>query len=181
MSSRSGYLPQSGGGRRTRTAQKAAKPITPLKSPPTHPGCASAQQRSDVEPDPQQLPTLPTISQLRDFPNLTAPNLHTLSPVITTLPKSAPSSPISVPQSYLDIEEGDPITPVASPSQVSVILSNPNLLQPPPPLPPRSSTPIASSAQSSQPGGSWDNYLENPTYQQLDQEFWRSRRGHIRH
>ena len=45
-----------------------------------------------------------------------------------------------------------------------MILHNPNFSRVPP-LPPRSSTPTT---------GSWDNYLDDPTYH-IEQEFWRSR------
>ena len=161
-------------GRTTRTAQRAAQPYIPSDKPPTHPvQCVPSSpavpipgaQSCDGEPAPEPpFLNLPTISQLRDFPNLSTPILQHIRPVIVTLPNSAPSSPIPIPNSYLDIESGDPFTPEVSPNQVSVILHNPNFSRVPP-LPPRSSTPTT---------GSWDNYLDDPTYH-IEQEFWRSR------
>ena len=67
------------------------------------------------------------------------------------------------------------MTPARSP-EVSVIQENPACLLPAPPSrPPRSSTPTATPASSE--GGSWDNFLDSPTYQGLDQEFWGTRQG----
>ena len=174
-------IPPPIGGRTTRTAQKAAKPLTPKIVPPTHP---KQPYQSPVLEDPPTQPVqlspsfslpnlnLPTISQLRDYPNLTAP-VHPSHPsVIVTLPQSAPSSPIPTHYSNFDtsVQAGDPVTPSTSPAQVSVILSNPSFLPLPPSLPPRFSTPAGSQA-----GGSWDNFLEDPTYQEFDQEFWKTR------
>ena len=56
------------------------------------------------------------------------------------------------------------MTPATSPS---VILSNPSYL--PVPL-----LPGVGSSQA-QACGSWDNFVEDPTYQAQDQEFWDSR------
>ena len=177
---RSNILPKTG--RTTRTAQKAAQPLTPSNSPPTHPvhtpsvPLPSGTSRHDAPLAPPRASPfldLPSISQLRDFPNLLTPVLHPTVPALVTLPDSAPSSPPPLPYSYLDSEaEADNlITPVASPSQVSVILSNPNFSSAPPSLPPRSSTPVL---------GTWDNFLEDPSYK-LNQEFWssRSRNGKV--
>ena len=132
--SRSSVLPPLPPGRKTRTAQKAARPITPCSSPPTHPSSSSPSPPVTIPPtQPGQaiyghdVPILdipiPTISQLRDFPNLTTLFLQTQEQVLVTLPNSAPSSPIPIPYSYLDIQPGNPVTPSNSPSQVSVILS----------------------------------------------------------
>ena len=91
----------------------------------------------------------------------------TLETALVTLPTFAPSSPTSIPHTYLEeIEPGNPVTPGTSPSPET----------PPPPLPPRSSTPrrFSFSSQPSQGAGSWDNFLEDPSYQE-NQEFWISR------
>ena len=181
-------------GRRTKTALKAAKPLTPKSNPPTnpiHPLAAFTPQDipttcyqpiqpfaifDDIPTQPPSdapelfLPELniPSISQIRDFPNLSNP---LPSSVIVHLPHSAPSSPIPSPFSFLDVEDGNPVTPTNSPSEVSVILSNPNFLSVPThPSRPRVSTPVSSQAV-----GSWDNFLEAATYQGLDQEFWGTR------
>ena len=90
-----------------------------------------------------------------------------LESALVTLPTFAPSSPTSIPHTYLEeIEHGNPVTPGTSPSPET----------PPPPLPPRSSTPrrFSFSSQPSQGAGSWDNFLEDPSYQE-NQEFWISR------
>ena len=110
------------------------------------------------------------------------PSLHSL--VIVTLPNSAPSSPIPEPGSYLDLEEGDFETPSSSPRE-SVISFNPSFLPLPPPLPPRNSTPIApplpprGPSPASAPAGSWDNFLDVPSYRSSSQEFWESRSNKI--
>ena len=177
-------------GRNTRTALKAAKPLTPrnspthrssvqpqfapthpeqqLRVPPTHPvqvisvpphaehlhgpPTHPVQSPGNIHPCrsvtlPLAIQGIPTISQLRDFPNLShppppttveeyTPLVPTQSSVIVTLPTSAPSSP--TPFSYLDIETvGDAfVTPSTSP-QVSVIHSNPSFLPPPTLLQPK--------------------------------------------
>ena len=179
---RGNILPKTG--RTTRTAQKAAQPLTPSNSPPTHPvhtpsvPLPSGTPRHEAPlapPGASPFLDLPSISQLRDFPNLSTSDLPPAVPAVVTLPNFAPSSPTPLPYSYLDseVEADNLITPVASPSQVSVILSNPNFSSAPPPLPPRSSTPVSISAQF-QTIGTWDNFLEDPSYK-LNQEFWSSR------
>ena len=163
---------QSRGGRQTRNSQKAAQPPTPGSSPPTHPCEATSDIGEFVKNQRSSpFPVLPSISQLRDFPNLSA---ELLSKKITVeLPSSAPVSPIST-QNNLFIEEGNPITPSGSPAHVSVILSNPNLL-PDTQLQPRASTPTFLVSQLAEGAGSWDNYLDDPTYKKFGSEFWSSR------
>ena len=110
-------------GRTTRTARKAAQPLTPTNSPPTHLGqFKPAPVTAEIDPtthptEPRHtlFPNLPSISQLRDYPNISHPLPSKKSSVIVTLPNSAPSSPISIPYSYLNVDPGDPVTPAASP------------------------------------------------------------------
>ena len=173
--------------RQTRTAQKAAKPISPESSPPTtqiqpallveptNPtplpiaslsdqsrqegpllqpsGCINPRTHPVHDDSRLTLPSLniPSISHLRDFPNLSFPlQIQHQPSVIVTLPQSAPSSPIaSNPRTLTtNIPAGIPVTPTRSP-EVSVIQENPACLLPaPPPRPPRSSTPSATPASS---------------------------------
>ena len=124
------------------------------------------------------LPTLsiPSIRQLRDFPNTSVPLPSLQGPsVIVTLPNSAPTSPSAYSQSGCSIQTGEPLTPATSPQLgISVILSNPTFkpVEPVPIL--RVSTPVESLGGSPRVG-SWDNFHENPTYQQHDDQFWVSR------
>ena len=200
--SRGSRLPPPPPGRQTRTAQKAARPLTPRNSPPSTPRqpfkAVSPLLLVNTLPDqyslsvPQPLalrpPThpvqlsadfslsslnVPTLSQLRDYPNLSVPYPPLQPSVIVTLPQSAPSSPIPAycDSPFADIQPGNPFTPTRSKSpEVSVIQANPGFLPVPPPLPPRCSTPASSVA-----GGSWDNYLDDPTYQGFDLQFWSTR------
>ena len=207
VSSRGAVLPPKSG-RTTRTALKAAKPLTPrnspthsgpvqllsvpphseqLQVPPTHP----IQLLENIHPcRSQTLPLaiqgIPTISQLRDYPNLSHPPPPTTvedytplgpaqSSVIVTLPNSAPSSP--TPFSYLDIETvGDAfVTPSTSP-QVSVIHSNPSYLPPPTFLQPKHSTPTARAPTTGTSAGTWDNYQEETSYQSSSRKFWETRK-----
>ena len=162
--SRSTNLPLPTFDRKTRTAQKAAQPLPPQNNPPTHPvqSLQPPVQQPTHPSHPIPALNLPSISQLRDFPNLSTPIPIAQKSVIVHLPNSAPSSPIPTPFSFLNIESGEPVTPS---SQVSVILPNPAAPLPPY-LPPRSSTPCA---------GLWDNYSDNPSYQASDSQFWHSR------
>ena len=116
---------------------------------------------------------LPSIKQLREFPNLSAPVLvEQGKSVIVRLPHSAPVSPVKSNQSNCSIKSGDPITPTRSPELgVSVILANPTFV-PAPPLP-KFSTPTRNAG--SPVVGSWDNFLEHPTYQNCDEIFWETR------
>ena len=127
--------------------------------PPTHP--------NQFEPD-YFLPVFPypTITQLRDFPNLSAPTLQRQSSVIVTRTQSAPPSPT------LPIDIGNSPSPSLSPSDVSILLSNPGFRPLPANLAPNTSTPT--------PAGSWDNFLEEPTYKSETQKFWDTRKqAHI--
>ena len=75
--------------------------------------------------------------------------------------------------SIQSIEFGEPYTPSTSPQLgVSVILSNPTFKPLPPKPVHRSSTPTGD-LESSPFIGSWDNFLEQPTYQ--GDQFWQSR------
>ena len=64
--SRGNLLPQPAGGRTTRTAKKAARPITPSNSPPTHP--------AQVTPSPQV--TIPGIQPSNGLSTPEPPFLH---------------------------------------------------------------------------------------------------------
>ena len=161
-------------GRTTRTAQKAARPLlfsATDSNPPTHPSGASCDVETSSKSDKgliqteQQLLNGPSISKLRDFPNLSTPVVKSPKRTRVILPNSAPTSPVSIPKNPLNIELGNPTTPLSSP--ISVIHSNPNL-QPHT----RASTPVFASPLV---GGSWDNYLDDPTYQQSGHTFWASR------
>ena len=169
--SRGDNLPKNRGGRTTKNSLKTLQPPIVEISPPTHPvvanfeNSASALEKNCSGVDKSQLPALPTISQLRDFPNIS---------VGVQLPHSAPSSPISINSKTQEIVPGNPTTPSSSPAQVSVILTNPNLL-PETQTRPRSSTPVFVSDQPFDAAGSWDNYLDDPTYKKFDSEFWSSR------
>ena len=163
------------GGRKTKNSTKAAQPLIQVHSPPTHQAEAKfnldlpASENNQTESE-STLPVLPTISQLRDFPNLSS--LSVPQPGSSAqLPSSAPTSPISQPSAG-EFELGNPVTPSTSPTQVSVILSNPNCTVNQ--LCPRASTPTYLVSQSPAVGGSWDNYLDDPTYK-LDKDFWDSR------
>ena len=103
-------------GRNTRTAQKALKPLTPPRvSPPTTQISKVVSANSEepilaAEQRPSKSPTLPppfspfsnpsfqlpSIVELRDFPNLTLPALTSQPSVHVTLPDSAPTSPVFV-------------------------------------------------------------------------------------
>ena len=199
-SSRSSRLPPRpppGSGRQTRTAQKAAQPLPITQEQPhqavhpsllVHPPSPTVEQLSLSQPGSsdqavqvvippthpvQSFPfsNIPTISQLRDFPNLSFPLQPAQPSVIVTLPQSAPSSPIPTYSSSPDpnIQAGNPFTPSRSP-EISVISPNPSFLPVPPPVPPRVSTPASSPGE-----GSWDNFLDDPSYQGFDQQFWNTR------
>ena len=156
-------------GRLTRNSRKAAQPFIIEGSPPTHPS------KVDTNPNPVEnsaqptFPALQSISQLKDYPNLSTLPLPIPEVSLAKLPHSAPSSPISK-LSTLEIELGNPLTPSNSPNQTSVILANPNIINNQ--QFPRASTPAL--VGQSPAVGSWDNYLDNPTYK-LDSEFWQSR------
>ena len=183
-------------GRQTRTAKKALKPITPpKKSPPTtQKQLVNSDNNvlSETIPLPQNAlnsPTLPSrfspfsipnfvlpnISRLKDFPNSSVPSIPTQPIIKVTLPESAPTSPcVSYQSEGLDkcLQSGDPVTPSGSP-EVSVILPNPGYIIIPE-VKPKSSTPSGTPSNSPYVG-SWDNFVEEPSYQGLDQEFWDSR------
>ena len=117
---------------------------------------------------------IPSITQLRDFPNLTAPISSEAgsSSARIALPSSAPTSPRRTPTSILS---GEPYTPASSPGiGVSVILANPTFLPLPPHTTPKASTPTED-LLNSPVVGSWDNFLDQPTYQANGDAFWRSR------
>ena len=186
-------------GRQTRTAKKALKPITPpVKNPPTTQKQlvnSDSDVPSEAIPLPQNAlnsPTLPptfspfsipnfvlpSISRLKDFPNSSVPSIPTQPIIKVTLPESAPTSPcVSLQSEDLDscLQPGDPVTPSGSP-EVSVILPNPGYILIPE-VKPKSSTPSGTPTNSPYVG-SWDNFVEEPSYQSLDQEFWDSRRGY---
>ena len=132
--------------------------------PPTHPARLSPDLNLPIFP-------FPTISQLRDYPDLTLPCQLTQPSVIVKLPGSAPVSP-TVRRSNLDLESGSPCTPKGqfNYNEQSVVLNRPGF----PNFNPQSSTP-ASSARV----GSWDNFFEISTYQGPTQEFWGSRKIQI--
>ena len=177
-------------GRQTKTSLKASRPATPVRSwsesecvPVCTPPFNSASNLSDIlgsaasPTHPNQLSPVyslpifpfPTISQLNDFPNLTAPSSEVQRSVIVTLPNSAPVSPA---HSVHTVTNSQPNTPVSS-IDVSVILSNPGFIPQPPAVPSRFSTPTGAS-NTSPFVGYWDNFLEEPTYK--DQEFWGTRK-----
>ena len=184
--SSSSNLPQSTqGGRSSRTSKKALKPLSPEKlkfsaeeisksadfvetnlerfsetkgTTPTHP--------VQFEPD-YSLPIFPypTISQLHDFPNV---ETQTQQSVIVTLPHSAPASPTQ-PRPIESFSNNS--SPIVSPGGVSVILSNPGFRPLPQFSTPTVSTPVGV--------GSWDNFLEVPTYQRESQSFWATREHRV--
>ena len=189
VTSSSNSLPQINGGRQTRNSKKAIRPLSPNlisaekiqeraelteKSPtskiegsnlsevttPTHP--------IQFEPD-LSFPVFPypTISQLRDYPNVSEPAIQTQQSVIVTLPSSAPTSP-TLPIPFKSVSNTS--SPCSSPGGVSVILSNPGFRPLPPISQPAVSTPIGAC--------SWDNYLEIPTYQREFRRFWETREPH---
>ena len=171
-------------GRSTRNSQKAALPLESSScekfSPPTHPNRAidvSSQDAGRKNPSSkvkQFLDNIPTVSHLHDFPNLTVPVVFSPRRPAVKLPTSAPVSPIRKLTSG-DVLNGSPITPNTSPPQVSVILPNPNTSVTREKTPPvRSSTPVILATPLSQAGGSWDHYLDKPTYQ-IEEQFWASR------
>ena len=177
-SSSSSNLSQSTkGGRPSRTSKKALKPLSPEKlkfsaeeisksaefvrtdsvgfseikgTSPTHP--------VQFEPD-FSFPIFPypTISQLHDFPNV---ETQTQQSVIVTLPHSAPASPTQ-PRPIESFSNDS--SPIVSPGGVSVILSNPGFRPLSQFSTPTVSTPVGV--------GSWDNFLEVPTYQRESQSF----------
>ena len=168
-------------GRNTRTSKKAIRPPSPegplqnsqlplentppcysvggelleteISTTPTHPNQLSPEYSCPVFP-------YPTISQLNDYPNLTVPNSPQQRSVIVTLPHSAPVSPINSVNSVASIHSR---SQSVSSVDASVILANPGFLPLPPPISSRFSTPLGSAA-CSPVVGSWDNYLEQPTY-----------------
>ena len=109
----------------------------------------------------------PTISQLRDYPNVTAAVQENQQSVIVTLPHSAPSTPTQPIQIKPSSNSSKSSSVASSPGGVSVILSNPGFRPLPPFLNPTVSTPVGV--------GSWENYLEEPTYKRKTESFWDTR------
>ena len=192
VSSREATQSQPTLGRQTKTAQKARRPITPNKSLPTHqnpeinvePVIGSPQKlmNQNFEEQPSSVGTqnyreyegllldVPSISKLRDFPNLSLPAPQLNRKV--KLPNSAPSSPTQKSIS----SGGDLLTPSTSPNRTPVIQWNPALIFSPLQRQ-RSSTPLGSpiDRHSTNPVGSWDNFQQDPTFFGDSQQFWQSR------
>ena len=192
-------------GRSTRTALKALKPITPVSSPPP---TLSQDQVEVVIPEinvinseetisqanenesinavqeinsivRQSVLDIPSICQLRDYPNLSNPLLISAR---VPLPYSPPVSPLFG-NDEGDILESTPVTPDGSPKQESVIKPNPAYIYSV--SVEKSSSAVLEAANSepvfaSTPVGEWDNCLQLPTFLYSDSEFWRSR-SHCRH
>ena len=118
---------------------------------------------------------MPSISRLKDFPNLSLPAPHVDR--IVRLPNSAPTSPT---QKSI-VSGGDLLTPSTSPNQTPVIQWNPALLPFSPLQRQTSSTPLGSPVdrQPTNPVGSWDNFQQDPTFFGDNQQFWKSRQIQI--
>ena len=181
-------------GRNTRTSRKASRPLTPselesleepIYQPLTQP-CLSTRDSQLLDEDtapthPEELSPeftcpifpFPTITQLRDYPNLSVPLQPQHSSVIVSLPRSAPVSPTRP----VNVLPGEPKSPSVSSVDFSVILANPSFKPLPPLAPSRSSTPVTEPA--SPFVGSWDGFFEEPTYGSLNQQFWDSRKIRI--
>ena len=190
------------GGRNTRTALKALKPITPRSSPPptqSEDKCQEAiptinvidSEEANLQSNEnesiqavqelnsivrQSVLDIPSICQLRDYPNLSGPSLASLSSARVSLPFSPPISP-SLGSDEEEILECTPITPDGSPKHESVIKPNPAFI-----YSVGQSNPIVSEEAKSEfvyastpVGGEWDNCLQPPTFLYSYSEFWRSR------
>ena len=191
ISREASILPRSG--RTTKTALKASRPITPTSSPPTHPeekinkapdivlnnSVVNLDSRKNIFPEVVQssprnlLLDIPTINQLNNYPNLSLPIPRIHAKVI--LPNSAPTSPAR--KKFISLSEGELITPSSSPNQTSVIQLNPTFLPVRPDSQPQCSTPVNtfSEQQGGSQVGSWDNFLEEPTFLGNNYQFWESR------
>ena len=143
------------------SATSSSKQKETVIVPPTHPRQLSPDYNLPIFP-------FPTISQLRDYPNLSVPGSYGHKSVIVTLPSSAPATPTHT-RPFLNTQPGSPVTPGGDREGIGQSLTLGRRELP-------SSAPFFSTPAESVKAGSWDNFFEIPTYIGQDQDFWSTRK-----